>query len=393
MLFNRRMRSGDYLYVWQKKDWPLWQFDINVLLPLLGQVHKLSGHLLGRMRDQGIGSISEAALETLTQDVIKTSEIEDELLDVLTVRSSIARRLGVDIGALMPADREVDGVVEMILDATNNFDTPLTEQRLKNWHAALFPSGRSGLSEIQVGKWRNDGNGPMQVVSGPIQRRRVHYEAPPADLLEQEISEFLSWFEVNQGIDPLIKAGLAHLWFVTIHPFDDGNGRIARAIGDLALTRADQSKHRFYSLSAQIQKERKAYYDLLEKTQKSNLDATEWLTWFLGCLYRALEHANESLSRVLAKTRFWHHFAGIPLNERQIKVINRLLDGFEGKLTNKKWAAIGKCSSDTALRDINDLIHRGILQRSVSAGRNTSYDLHLEKPLRDSEPPRVQIAF
>jgi Fic family protein len=371
------MKSGEYPYVWQNPNWPQWRFNTSALIPLLAQVHQALGQLLGRMRDQGISSQSQATLEALTEDVLKTSEIEGEHLNSETVRSSIATKLGVDIGAIAPADRHVEGVVEMILDATRAHHTPLTAQRLTDWHAALFPTGQHGLSAIRVGAWRNDAHGPMQVVSGSTYRRRVHYEAPPAERLLVEIADFLLWFETDQELDPLIKAGLAHLWFVTIHPFVDGNGRIARAIGDLALARTDQSKQRFYSLSAQIQKERKDYYALLEKTQKGDLEATEWLSWFLACLLRALQEADRVLSSVLGKANFWTRWAGISLNERQIKVLNRMLDGFEGKLNNKKWAAIGKCSSDTALRDINDLLERGILRRSESGGRSTSYELSI----------------
>lgn len=373
--YIHRMKSGEYLYVWQLPDWPQWRYNAIALAPLLAQVHQALGQLLGRMRDQGVSSKSHATLEALTEDVLKTSEIEGELLNPDTVRSSIATRLGVDIGAIAPADRHVDGVVEMILDATRAHHTPLTAQRLTEWHAALFPTGQRGLSAINVGAWRNDAQGPMQVVSGPTYKRRVHFEAPPATRLPAEIADFLLWFETDQALDPLIKAGLAHLWFVTIHPFDDGNGRIARAIGDLALARADQSKQRFYSLSAQIQQERKDYYALLEKTQKGNLEATEWLSWFLACLLRALQEADRILSAVLYKANFWTRWAGTPFNARQVKVLNRMLDGFEGKLSNKKWAAIGKCSSDTALRDINDLVERGVLRRTDTGGRSTSYDL------------------
>ncbi len=370
------MNSGDNLYVWQHPDWPQWRYQAESLMPLLAQVHQSLGHLMGRMRDQGMPSQDHANLEALTTDVLKTSEIEGEQFDAATVRSSIARRLGVDVGALTPADRHVDGVVEMILDATSLHATPLTAERLAAWHAALFPTRRSGLASIRVGTWRDDAEGPMQVVSGPMHRRRVHYEAPPAQRLPAEIADFLIWFETYQEVDSLIKAGLAHLWFVTLHPFDDGNGRIARAIGDMALARADQSKQRFYSLSAQIQKERKDYYDLLEKTQKGNLEATEWLSWFLSCLLRALQEADQVLTRVLMKANFWRQWAGTPLSERQVKVLNRMLDGFDGKLSNKKWAAIGKCSSDTALRDINDLVARGVLRRTQMAGRSTSYELN-----------------
>jgi len=372
---NHRMKSGDYLYVWQSSNWPQWRYNTSVLTPLLAQVHQALGQLLGRMRDQGVSSQAHATLEALTEDVLKTSEIEGEHLNSDTVRSSIATRLGVDIGALAPADRHVDGVVEMILDAIRSHHTPLSAQRLTAWHAALFPTGQSNLAAISVGAWRDDSKGPMQVVSGPVYRRRVHYEAPPAARLSTEIAKFLQWFETDQEFDPLIKAGLAHLWFVTIHPFDDGNGRIARAIGDLALARADQSTQRFYSLSAQIQKERKDYYALLEKTQKGNLEATEWLSWFLACLLRALQEADQVLSNVLFKANFWRRWGGTPLNTRQSKVINRLLDGFEGQLNNKKWAAIGKCSSDTALRDINDLVVLGMLRRNQQGGRSTSYEL------------------
>jgi Fic family protein len=375
MPFNHRMKSGDSLYVWQSPTWPQWRYNASALMPVLAQVHQALGQLLGRMRDQGVGSQAHAMLEALTEDVLKTSEIEGEHLNPNTVRSSIATRLGVDIGALAPADRHVDGVVEMILDATRSYHTPLTAQRLTAWHTELFPTEQSTLTTIRVGAWRDDSEGPMQVVSGPVYRRRVHYEAPSADRLPVEIANFLLWFETGQELDPLIKAGLAHLWFVTIHPFDDGNGRIARAIGDLALARADQSTQRFYSLSAQIQKERKDYYALLEKTQKGNLEATEWLNWFLACLLRALQEADHVLSKVLFKANFWRRWAGTPLNTRQSKVINRLLDGFEGQLNNKKWAALGKCSSDTALRDINDLIALGILRRTEQGGRSTNYAL------------------
>lgn len=270
----------------------------------------------------------------------------------------------------------MDGVVEMILDATGAHEIPLTAKRIQAWHAELFPTGRSGLTDTRLGCWRNDADGPMQVVSGSLRRRRVHYQAPPAHVLPVEMADFLLWYETFQEIDPLIKAGLAHLWFVTIHPFDDGNGRIARAIGDMALARADQGKQRFYSLSAQIQKERKDYYALLEKTQKGSLDATEWLAWFLASLLRALQEADQILSRVLLKANFWRQWAGTPFHQRQIKVLNRMLDGFDGKLTNKKWAAIGKCSSDTALRDMNDLVIRGVLRRTEAIGRSTSYELN-----------------
>jgi Fic family protein len=369
------MNSGDYIYIWQQQDWPHWRYDLPRLAGLLAQVHYAQGHLLGRMSDIGLGLRDVATLLVLTEDVLKTSEIEGEQLNPQAVRSSIARRLGVDIGAVGPSDRHVDGVVDMVLDATGNFNRALTTDRLFGWHAALFPTGYSGMSAIRTGNWRDDAQGPMQVVSGRIGRQKVHFEAPPAALLKTEIADFLRWFNEHQEHDPIIKAGLAHLWFVTLHPFDDGNGRIARAVGDMALARAEQSTQRFYSLSAQIQKERQKYYDMLEQTQKGELDVSNWLEWFLGCLLRAMQSAEVTLSSVLGKARFWQRWAATPLNDRQIKLINRLLDGFDGKLTTGKWAAIAKCSSDTALRDITDLIASGILMKSGAGGRSTSYEL------------------
>ncbi len=369
------MKSGDMHYLWELPDWPRWVYDRQRLTPLLTQVHRAHGHLLGRMVDVGMGLRDEATLRALTEEVLRTSEIEGEKLDTASVRSSIARRLGVDIGALAPSDRHAEGVVDMILDATQQHDTPLTVDRLFGWHAALFPTGYSGMNKLRVGAWRDDREGPMQVVSGPVHRHQVHYEAPPAHRLDAEVQEFLGWFNTDCQDDPVIKAGLAHLWFVTIHPFDDGNGRIARAIGDMALARAEHSSQRYYSLSAQIQRERKDYYRLLETTQKGSMEVTEWLDWFLCCLLRALHHADQTLSSVLMKSRFWQQWAGIPMNSRQIKLLNQLLDGFEGKLTSSKWAAIGKCSQDTALRDIAELLERGVLRRSDASGRSTSYEL------------------
>lgn len=317
----------------------------------------------------------QASLAALTEDVVKTSEIEGESLSVESVRSSIARRLGVDIGALAPLDRHVEGVVAMVLDATANARNPVTQERLFGWHAALFPTGYSGLAKISVGAWRDDANGPMQVLSGPIGRQRVHYEAPPADRLDAETRRFLDWVNGPSNDPPLLRAGLGHLWFLTLHPFDDGNGRIARAMGDLLLVRADGSPQRFYSLSAQIQKERKAYYDLLERTQKCSMDVTEWLLWFLETLHRAVDQAQLTLDAVLAKARFWQHWGSMPLNERQVQLLNKLLDGFDGKLTTSKWAAIAKCSQDTALRDISELLARGVLRKADAGGRSTSYEL------------------
>ena len=369
------MTRGEYTYIWQAPDWPAWRYELAELAEPLAHVSRAQGLLLGRLADVGMALRDQASLAALTEDVVKTSEIEGERLDADSVRSSIARRLGVDIGALAPVDRHVDGVVEMILDATTGCDQPVTRKRLFGWHAALFPTGFSGMSRIRIGAWRDDANGPMQVVSGPIGRQRAHFEAPPAGQLGTETKHFLDWINGATTEPPLIKAGLAHLWFVTLHPFDDGNGRIARAIGDLCLARADGSPQRFYSLSAQIQRERKDYYDILERTQKGTLDVTAWLTWFLGTLQRAMEQSNHTLDTVLIKARFWQRHAGVALNERQIKLLSRLLDGFEGKLTSSKWAAIGKCSPDTALRDINELIARGVLRKSPAGGRSTSYEI------------------
>jgi len=372
------MKSGDYTYIWQASDWPSWRYDLAALAQSLADVSRAQGLLMGRLADVGMALRDQASLSALTEDVIKTSEIEGEQLNAESVRSSIARRLGVDIGALAPVDRHVEGVVEMVLDATANCNAGVTRDRLFGWHAALFPTGYSGLVRINVGDWRDDTTGPMQVVSGPLGRQRMHFEAPPADRLQSETDRFINWANSASNEPPLIKAGLAHLWFVTLHPFDDGNGRIARAVGDLFLARADGSPQRFYSLSAQIQRERKAYYDILERTQKQSLDVTDWLAWFLETLHRAVDEAQHTLDAVLAKTRFWQRWAApgsAPLNERQVKLVNRLLDGFEGKLTSSKWASIAKCSPDTALRDITDLLARGALRKSDAGGRSTSYEL------------------
>lgn len=373
------MKGGNYTYIWQAGDWPSWRYDLAALAQSLADVSRAQGLLMGRLADVGMALRDQASLSALTEDVIKTSEIEGEQLNVESVRSSIARRLGVDIGALAPVDRHVEGVVDMVLDATANCNAAVTRDRLFGWHAALFPTGYSGLVRINVGGWRDDATGPMQVVSGPLGRQRVHFEAPPADRLQSETDRFINWANGESTEPPLIKAGLAHLWLVTLHPFDDGNGRIARAVGDLFLARADGSPQRFYSLSAQIQRERKAYYDILERTQKQSLDVTEWLAWFLETLHRAVDQAQYTLDAVLAKTRFWQRCAApgsAPLNERQVKLVNRLLDGFEGKLTSSKWAAIAKCSPDTALRDITDLLARGVLRKSDAGGRSTSYELN-----------------
>jgi Fic family protein len=363
------------LYIWNKKDWPALTWSDESLSGLLARVSHEQGRLLGRMEGLGFDLRAEAHLQTLTEDVVKSSEIEGEKLDVEQVRSSIARRLGMDVGGLVAADREVEGVVEMMLDATANNAQPLTTERLFDWHAALFPTGRSGMRKINVGAWREDRDGPMQVVSGPVGKEKIHFEAPPAVRIPAEMDRFLDWFAAPGEMNPLLMAGLAHLWFVTIHPFDDGNGRIARAITDMTLARAEKTIQRFYSMSAQIRRERNDYYTLLERTQKGELDITPWQDWFLNCLMRAIEGAEDRLSAVLKKSQFWQRFAAESLNDRQIKVLNRLLDRFEGKLTSSKWAKIAKCSQDTAYRDILDLVERGALQKDPGGGRSTSYSL------------------
>ena len=362
-------------YIHELPNWPDFRWDHEVLVEPLATVRHRQGRLIGRMEGLGFDLRGEAMLRTMTEDVVKTSEIEGEILDRDQVRSSIARRLGMDIGGLVPTDRDVEGIVEMMLDATQSYGTELTDERLFGWHAALFPTGRSGMQRITVGAWRDENSGPMQVVSGPVGRERVHYEAPKAAQVAGAMTAFLDWFNDQGGIDPVLKAGVAHLWFVTVHPFEDGNGRIARAIADMQLARSEQSAQRFYSMSAQIRQERKAYYEILEMTQKGDLDITEWLTWFLECLSQAFEGAEHILAGVLKKARFWEKNAANPLNERQRDMLNRLLDGFEGKLTSSKWAKIEKCSPDTALRDITDLLSRGILARDEGGGRSTSYSL------------------
>jgi len=363
------------MYIHQKSHWPDFTWDNSKILGLLGSVRHKQGFLLGRMQNLGFSLREEAVLQTLTQDVIKTSEIEGEVLNPDQVRSSLARRLGMDIGALAPADRHVDGVVDMLLDATQHFDHPLSEERICGWHAALFPTGRSGMYKIAVGKWRDQKAGPMQVVSGAIGKEKIHFEAPSWEKVPEEMTRFISWFNEPQGLDPVIKSAIAHLWFVTIHPFEDGNGRIARAITDLQLSRADKSPQRFYSMSAQIQLERKHYYDILEKTQKGNLDITEWLLWFLSCLERALTATDKTLNAVLSKARYWDFLATKNINERQKLMINMMLDGFEGKLNTSKWAKITKVSNDTALRDILDLVDQNVLVKEGAGGRSTSYRL------------------
>ena len=362
-------------YIHELKDWPgfTWASD-RLAGPLASARHK-QGLLTGQMQAIGFQIQDEAPLQTLTSDVLKTSEIEGEKLDVEQVRSSVARRLGIDIGGLTPADRHVEGIVEMTLDATQRYAQSLTEERLFRWHGALFPTARAGSHPLKVGDWRDDRAAPMQVVSGPVGRERVHFEAPPAARLPEEMRRFIEWFNTDDITEPVLKAAKAHLWFVTIHPFDDGNGRIARAIADMALARSEQSARRFYSMSAQIRQERGDYYRILEQTQQATLDITRWMEWFLGCLARAIESAQTTLSGVTAKARYWEKLRDVSLNERQRLVIARMLDGFEGKLTTSKWAALTKSSQDTALRDIQQLVDRGVLIRNAAGGRSTSYSL------------------
>ncbi|MEA2078119.1 MAG: Fic family protein [Candidatus Marinimicrobia bacterium] len=363
------------MYIYEQSEWPQFKWDTVKLLTLLTKVRNLQGRVVGKMSALGFELKDQANLEILTQDVLKSTEIEGELLDPGQVRSSVARRLGLDISGLVSSDRNVDGVVEMMIDATECFDKLLDKDRLFAWQSALFPSGYSGIFKVLTGKWRDDSKGPMQVISGPMGKEKVHYQAPDASSLEIEMKIFLEWLNNDQDIDPVIMAAITHLWFVTLHPFEDGNGRIARAISDMQLARSDNQSQRFYSMSTQIRKERKQYYDILEQTQKGTLDITNWLEWFLHCLLHALESSETILEKVIFKHNFWVSNASTIINERQKKLLNRLLDGFEGKLTSSKWANIAKCSQDTATRDIQDLIDKKILYKLPGGGRSTGYDL------------------
>lgn len=367
------------MYIHELPDWPHFSWDREALTGKLAEVRYHQGRLLGRMEGLGFQFRAEAALRSLTEEVLKSSEIEGEHLDRDQVRSSLARRLGLEAGALTPEDRSVEGVVEMMLDAAQNFAAPLTAERLFAWHAALFPTGRSGLRRIVTGAWRTAESGPMQVVSGRMGREHVHFEAPHAERLQEEMQRFLKWFNQPGELDPVVVAATAHLWFVTIHPFEDGNGRIARAIADMALARSEQIGQRFYSMSSQIRAERNDYYERLERTQKGGLDITGWLDWFLPCLDRAFTRAESILAAVLRKARFWESHARDGLSERQVKVVNRLLDGFEGKLTSSKYAALAKCSQDTAARDIEELQVKAVLARDPGGGRSTSYSLVVDR--------------
>lgn len=363
------------MYIYESPEWPNFTWDDKKLINLLSVVRNLQGRLIGQMEAIGFSLRGEAILGTLTNDVVKSSLIEGEILDIEQVRSSIARKLGMDIAGLVPSIREVDGIVETMLNATQNYDQELTEERLFDWHSAIFPTGRSGMYKIIVGDWRKDLKGPMQVISGPQGKEKVHYEAPKAERLEDEMYRFLDWFTHEIKIEPVIKSGIAHLWFVTIHPFEDGNGRIARAIGDMQLARAEKTSQRFYSLSDQIEHDKKSYYEILESTQKGSLDVTNWLVWYLESLTKTLNRTEESLANVLTKANFWKKHSSTILNQRQHNMINKLLDDFFGKLTTSKWAKMNKCSQDTALRDIHDLLSKGILMKESGGGRSTSYAL------------------
>lgn len=366
-------------YVHEREGWPKFRWDDGAMVPRLARVRHEQGLLLGKMESLGLATRDETSLAVLTRDVVKSSAIEGETLDTEEVRSSLARHLGLEVAGMKPSGRNVDGVVEMMLDATQKYETVLSEERLFGWHAGLFPTGWSGTKRIAVGCWRRKEAGAMQVVSGPIGRERVHFESPGAERLETEMAQFLDWFNRHRGDgadgDPVMKAGIAHLWFVTIHPFEDGNGRIARAIADMCLARADKSKQRFYSMSAQIEAERKDYYQKLETQQRSDLDITPWLEWFLACLGRAIGAAEATFDSVLRKSRLWESINRVPVNERQKTVINRMLEGFEGNLNTSKYAKLAKCSADTALRDIRELVERGILVQNAGGGRSTSYSL------------------
>ena len=363
-------------WIHEQPDWPEFTWDAKALASRLADIRHRQGRLLGRMESLGFELRREASLETLTTEVVNSSAIEGETLNHEEVRSSIARKLGIEIGGYVSVGRDVEGIVAMMIDATRDFDRPLTRERLFDWHAALFPTGRTGMQRITVGAWRPASAGPMQVVFGPVGKERVHFEAPAAERLDAEMRHFLDWFEGGKGIDPVLRAGIAHLWFVTIHPFEDGNGRIARAIADMALARADGMRERFYSMSAQIETERKVYYAQLERQQRGSVDITGWLAWFLDCLGRAIGAAEDTLSAVLYKAEFWKIANRKPVSERQRQVLNRMLDsGFKGYMNTSKYAKLAKCSNDTALRDIRDLVDRGLFVKNPGGGRSTSYRL------------------
>jgi len=363
------------MYLYKNQNWPIFEWNSEKLLPLLAYVRNRQGKLIGKMGALGFELQNEANLEILTIEILKSTEIEGEFLDREQVRSSIARRLGLDISGLVYSERNVDGIVDLMLDATKKYDKELTKERLFSWHASLFPAGQSGMYKIITGNWRDDSTGPMQVVSGALGKEKVHYQAPPANQIENEMRIFFDWFNLEQNVDPVLKAAIAHLWFVTLHPFEDGNGRISRALSDMLLARSDEQSYRFYSMSTQIRKERNSYYDILEKTQKGSLDITNWLEWFLNSLLHSIESSEKLLEKVIYKHEFWLQNSKVSINDRQRKILNMLMDDFEGVLNTTKWAKIGKCSQDTALRDIQDLVEKRILAKSEQGGRSTNYEL------------------
>jgi Fic family protein len=367
------------MYIYNNQDWPIFKWNSEKLLPLLSFVRNRQGKLIGKMGALGFELRNEANLEILTQEIIKTSEIEGEILNKEQVRSSIARRLGLEISGLVYSERNVDGIVDLMIDATKNFEQELNKERLFLWHAALFPTGQSGMYKIIVGNWRDDSTGPMQVVSGALGKEKVHYQAPPAVQLENEMRIFFDWFNLEQNTDLVLKSAIAHLWFVTLHPFEDGNGRISRALSDMLLARSDEQSYRFYSMSTQIRKERNSYYNILEKTQKGGLDITDWLEWFLNCLLHSIDNSEKLLEKIIFKHLFWLKHTRVNINERQRKILTMLMDDFEGVLNSTKWAKITKCSQDTALRDIQNLIEKGILVRNDKGGRSTNYELKIDE--------------
>ena len=373
MWYNIRIIFGENMrYIYQNTDWHSFRWCGDKIQNLLLEIKKSQGYLLGKMDSLGFDVKNNALLQILTENIIKSSEIEGQILDKHLVRSSVARRLGIDIGGETPVSRDIEGVVEMMLDATQNYSSQMTKERLIGWHAALFPTGYSGMYKINVGGYRTDELGPMQVISGYTGNEKVHYEAPKAGLLEGEMNELINYINTEKETDFLIQAGIVHLWFVILHPFDDGNGRIARALTDMILARSDDSKFRFYSMSSQIQKNRKSYYEILEKTQKGSMDITNWLVWFLENLLIAIQSSGEITDKVLQKAEFWQKNSNVVFNERQIKVLNRFMDNFEGNLTTTKWAKMCNCSQDTATLDINDLIDKKILKKT-GKGRATHY--------------------
>jgi Fic family protein len=372
-------------YIWQKPEWPKFIYDNNKLSVLLGKVRFSQGLLLGRMSELGFNLSEEARAEILVNEAVKTSAVEETLLNYDSVRTSVARRLGLPSAGLPSADRYVDGIVEVLLDATNNYSSPLTVKRLLGWQAALFPTGFSGLHRINVGKWR--GKEPMRVVSGPMGRETIHFEASPYARIEHEMKKFLVWWSKSGGVvDGLVRAGIAHLYFVTIHPFEDGNGRIARALTDMALAQDEKMGKRFYSLSTQIMAERNKYYDILESSQKGELDVTNWLIWFLECTESAITNTEKIISKVMGKAKFWKKNSDVAINERQKKVVNLLLDagpgGFVGGLTTRKYVSIAKTSRVTAYREITNLLEKGLIKQNAGKGRNASYDINWENSIR-----------